>query len=212
MPQAAQRIVQEARELFMHYGLKSVSMDDIASKLGMSKKTIYQHFSDKDSLVEEVVKGIIVNNQNTCDADRNRSENAIHEIFMAVEMMTQLFHSMNPSILYDMQKYYPSSYKKFQTHKNEYLYTIIKENLKKGIGEELYRSDLDIDVISRFRVESIVMPFNPEFHNKVKKNLVEIAEEIAIHFLFGIVSQKGYQLTLKYIKDKSTNQSADDKK
>lgn len=208
----SKRIVLEATELFMHYGLKSVSMDDIASKLGISKKTIYQHFSDKETLVEAVVKGIIAHNQQTCDIDRTRSENAIHEIFMAVELMTELFHSMNPSILYDMQKYYPSSYKKFQTHKNEYLYSIIKENLKKGINEELYRTDLDIDLISRFRVESIVMPFNPEFHLKVKKNLVEIAEELTIHFLFGIVSQKGYKITLKYIKNRSTNQSSDDKK
>lgn len=211
MPLVAQRIVIEARELFMRYGLKSVSMDDIASKLGMSKKTIYQHFADKDTLVEEVVKGIIANNQKTCDADRSRSENAIHEIFMAVEMMTQLFHSMNPSLLYDMHKYYPSSYKIFQTHKNEYLYSIIKENIKKGIHEGLYRENLDVELMARYRVETIVMPFNPEFHSKVKTNLVKIAEEIAIHFLFGVVSQKGYTLTLTYIKDKSINQSANDK-
>ena len=120
------RIQQEAHTLFMQYGLKSVSMDDIASKLGISKKTIYQFFSDKEQLVIRVITGILKKNQETCDFDRKRASDAIHEIFLAMQQMAELFHHMNPSVLFDMHKYYPEAYKVFLKHKNNYLYNVIK--------------------------------------------------------------------------------------
>src|SRR5437870_1900370 len=76
-----ERIKQKAHELFMQYGLRSVSMDDIANQLGMSKKTIYQFYGDKDELVEAVITCIIVRNESNCEFDRRESKNAIHEIF-----------------------------------------------------------------------------------------------------------------------------------
>ena len=196
------RIRQQAHALFMQYGLRSVSMDDIANSMGMSKKTIYQYFTDKDQLVDEVVSLKINQNQLICDCDRSRAENAIHEIFLAMDLVTQMFRSMNPSLLFDMQKYYPKAFGKFLEHKNNYLYNVIKTNLHTGIKEELYRPDLKIDVLSRFRVESIVLPFNPEFHTKVKSDMAEIQEELTLHFLFGLVTQKGYKVALKYQQER----------
>ncbi|MEI2748871.1 MAG: TetR/AcrR family transcriptional regulator [Ferruginibacter sp.] len=196
------RIRQQAHVLFMQYGLRSVSMDDIANSMGMSKKTIYQYFTDKDQLVDEVVSKEINQNQLICDCDRSRAENAIHEIFLAMDLVTQMFRAMNPSLLFDMQKYYPKAFGKFLEHKNNYLYNVIKTNLHTGIKEELYRPDLKIDVLSRFRVESIVLPFNPEFHTKVKSDMAEIQEELTLHFLFGLVTQKGYKLAIKYQQER----------
>lgn len=198
----ATRILEQAHTLFMQYGLKSVSMDDIASKMGISKKTIYQFYSDKDQLVESVVSKTIAENQQQCDIDTKISKDAVHEIFLAMEMMMNMFQSMNPSLLFDMHKYYPGAFKIFLSHKNEYLYGVIKNNLIRGIEEELYRNDLNIEVITRLRIETIVLPFNPEFQLKIKNNLVEISEEITTHFLFGLVTQKGYKLTLKYLQNK----------
>ena len=180
-------------------------MDDIASKMGISKKTIYQSFVDKESLVVAVITSIIQHNQKTCDIDRKRASDAIHEIFLAMEQMSQLFHHMNPSILFDLHKYYPQGYEVFKTHTNNYLYDVIQQNLKRGIREALYREDMHIETIARYRIESIVIPFNPEFHLKVKRSLANIAEELSTHFLFGIVSSKGYKLTLKYLQSKSIN-------
>ena len=197
-----ERIKFTAHGLFMQYGLKSVSMDDIATKLGISKKTIYQYYSDKDSLVDDVIKSILEHSQTCCDRDTKAAENAVHEIFLAMDFIMEVFRSMNPSLLYDMQKYYPAAHQKFAKHKNDYLFGVIKQNLKRGIEEELYRADLKVEVLARFRVESMMLPFNPEFHTKVKLSLAVIEQEITMHFLFGMVSPKGYKLAVKYQQDR----------
>ena len=196
------RIKQQAKELFMQFGLKSVSMDDIATKLGISKKTIYQFYSDKDALVEEVIQSLIYHNQQCCEMDQRKADNAVHEIFLAMDFIMEIFRTMNPSLLFDMQKYYPVAYQKFAKHKNDYLFGVIQNNLTRGVAEELYRPDLKIDVLARFRVESMMLPFNPEFHTKVKQNLADVEEEITLHFLFGLVSAKGYKLAAKYQQDR----------
>jgi AcrR family transcriptional regulator len=197
------RIFNQAHDLFMQFGLKSVSMDDIASKMGISKKTIYQYFEDKEELVSAVVKAITSQNEEVCNNDIIRSENAVHEIFLAMEQMSTLFHKMNPSILFDLQKYYPNAFKIFFTHKNEFIYKKIKDNLKRGIKEDLYKNDIDIEILSRFRVESIVMPFNPDFQSVLKKNLVELSQVLSTHFLFGIATTKGEKQINKYIKNQT---------
>ena len=206
------RIRQKADELFMQYGLRSVSMDDIANGLGISKKTIYQYYADKDELVNAVLGNIIKNNQATCELDCNCAQNAVHEIFLAIDLVKELFRSMNPSLLFDMQKYYPGAYKMFSDHKNDFLYGMIRQNLLRGIREELYRDNLDVEVLARFRVESIVLPFMPDFHTKVNISLAEIEEELTIHFLYGLVSQKGYKLILKYQEERKKKLTEDAKK
>ena len=197
-----QRIQQAAHDLVMQYSIRSVSMDDIANNLGMSKKTIYQYFKDKDELVEAVVDNVIDTNQCTCNDDRDKADNAVHEIFLVMEMMVEMFKAMNPSILYDMQKYHPAAFGKFQQHRNQYLYNVCTQNLQRGIKEELYRPEIAVDILARYRVETMFIPFNPEFQKSLKYNLLEIEEEIIIHFLFGLVTLKGYKLVLKYMEQR----------
>ena len=206
-----ERIKHKAHELFMQFGLKSVSMDDIATKLGISKKTIYQFYADKDALVDDVIQSLIQHNQQCCDIDQQKADNAVHEIFLAMDLIMEIFRSMNPSLLFDMQKYYPMAFQKFSNHKNNYLYSIIKKNLIRGVAEELYRPDLKIDIIARFRVESMLLPFNPEFHTKVKQNLADVEEEITLHFLFGMVSPKGYKLAAKYQQERLKKNNKNEK-
>lgn len=205
------RIKQKAHDLFMQFGLKSVSMDDIASKLGISKKTIYQFYADKDALVDDVIKSLLEHSETCCDRDTTAAENAVHEIFLAMDFIMEAFRSMNPSLLFDMQKYYPAAYQKFSQHKNDYLFGVIKQNLQRGIREELYREDLKVEVLARFRVESMMLPFNPEFHTKVKLSLGAIEQEITLHFLFGMVSPKGYKLATKYQQDRLKKINKDEK-
>ena len=193
-----QRIQQAANGLMMQYGIRSVSMDDIANNLGMSKKTIYQYFKDKDELVEAIVDQILITNQCECNADRDKADNAVHEIFLVMDMMAEMFKTMNPSILYDMQKYHPTTFRKFLKHKNEFLYNVCTQNLERGIREELYRPEITVDILCRYRVETMFIPFNPEFQQNLKYSLGKIEEEIIIHFLFGLVSPKGYKLIIKY--------------
>jgi len=197
-----ERIKLHATDLFMKYGVRSVSMDDIANNLGMSKKTIYQFYADKDELVDAVIQEEISHNEECCELDRSNSENAVHELFLAMDMVLEMFRSMNPSVLYDIQKYHPNAFLKFHKHKNDYLYSVIKANLVRGVEEDLYRDDLNIEIIARFRVESMLLPFNPEFQAKVKHTLAEIEEELILQFLFGLVNMKGYKLILKYKQDR----------
>src|SRR5438067_1363648 len=137
------RIKQKADELFKSYGIKSVTMDDIANRLGVSKKTIYHSFADKDELVDEVVGDLLTYNQACCNRDRAKAKDAIHEVFLAMEMVQQMFQDMNPVILYDMERNHPGTYQKFLQHKHKFLFQVIKENIERGKMEELYRQDIN---------------------------------------------------------------------
>lgn len=200
-----QRIRNAAHDLVMQYSIRSVSMDDIAANLGMSKKTIYQYFKDKDELVEAVVDDVIDTNQCICNTDREKADNAVHEIFLVMDMMVEMFKTMNPSILFDMQKYHQAAFMKFQKHRNEYLYNVCRQNLERGIREELFRPEINVEIMARYRVETMLTAFNPEFQRYLKKSLLEIEEEIIIHYLFGLVTLKGYKLVLKYMEQKKKN-------
>jgi TetR/AcrR family transcriptional regulator, cholesterol catabolism regulator len=207
-----ERIKQKAADLFMQYGLRSVSMDDIANGLGISKKTIYQFYADKDELVDAFITEKINYNQSCCEMDKDAAENAVHEIFLAIDMMMEIMSSMNPSLLFEMQKYHPAAFGKFYKHKNDYLFTVIRDNILRGIKEELFRPDINVDILARFRVESMMLPFQPDFHTKTKYNLFEIEEELLMHYLFGLVSEKGYQLTIYYQQERIKKLHSDETK
>ncbi|RYY49009.1 MAG: TetR/AcrR family transcriptional regulator [Chitinophagaceae bacterium] len=198
------RIKAAAHELVMKYGFRTVSMDDIAAAVGMSKKTLYHYFQDKDELVKAVVDGVIEENQCNCSGFVEKANDAIHEIFLTMEMMVEMFSEMNASVLFELQKYHPNVYRLFHKHKSEFIYQNIKLNLERGIKEELYREDINVDVLSRYRIESMFIPFNPEFQRGLNKyTLLEIEEQIILNFLFGMVSGKGYKLAMKYLDQKN---------
>ena len=193
-----ERIKHKANDLFRRYGVKSTTMDEIATQLGASKKTLYQYFSDKDELVEAVVKETVDLAQRTCDDNRDSSKDAVHELFQAMDFIQQIFSGMNPAMMYDLERFYPQSYRIFLDHKNKYLFDAIKANLKRGIAEELYRPEINIDIIARFRLEAMMIAFNQDAYPPSKFNLVDLHTTIIEHFLFGVASLKGYKLILKY--------------
>ncbi len=196
------RIQQKSNDLFRRYGVKSITMDEIATQLGASKKTLYQYFSDKDELVEAVVKETIEHAQQTCDDSRDTSKDAVHELFQAMDFIQQIFSGMNPAMMYDLERFHPKSYKLFLDHKNKYLFDAIKANLKRGIAEELYRPEINIDIIARFRLEGMMIAFNQDAYPASKFNLAELHTAIIEHFLFGVASLKGYKLILKYQQER----------
>jgi AcrR family transcriptional regulator len=195
------RIIAKAHELFMRYGVRSISMDEIASQLGMSKKTSYQYFTDKDNLVEQVIADEIERNAERSTIQCQQSENAIHEVFLAIEMVEDMLKNMNPLLLCELEKYHPKAFRQFYEHKNKFLYQEIIRNLKRGIEEELYRSDIKIDILAAYRIESIFLIFNPAFNQSIGKySLAELAEAITQHFLYGIATAKGQKLIEKYLQ------------
>jgi AcrR family transcriptional regulator len=197
-----ERIQQKAEQLFRAYGIRSVTMDEIASQLGISKKTIYQSFSDKEEVVAAVFHGIIDHNKSCCLKDRTRAENPVHEIFLAYDMAMEMFRDMNPAILFDLMKYHPEVHQRFQEYKHGFLYEMISANLKKGIEQELYRNEIDIDILTRYRIESAMMPFNSMVFPDNKNNLLKIEAALFDHFLHGIATPKGIKLIEKYKKQR----------
>ena len=193
-----ERIQAKADELFMQYGIRSISMDDIAAGLAMSKKTLYQFFADKDELVDAVVDKELKKGQQDCLACRQHSVDAVDEIFITMENIAEQFRNMNPMVLYDLEKFHTSSFRKFLKHKNEFLLEVISKNIERGIREELFRPEINVDILSKFRLESMMIAFNIAVFPPRKYNLVEVTQEIIEHFLYGVATLKGHKLILKY--------------
>ena len=193
-----ERIAQKAHDLFLKYGIRSISMDEIATQLGMSKKTIYQFYSDKDALVDSVIDIVVNANEEECSMQREISENPVHEVFVAMDMVQEMLRTMNPTIVYDLQKYHPAAHEKLNNHKNKFLYKQVKENLEKGIELQLYRSDIDTDIIARFRIATVFLLFNTDTFPLGKFNISATMEEVTIHFLYGLTTSKGQKLIQKY--------------
>src|SRR5689334_3927624 len=172
-----ERIVQKAHEMFMRYGTRSISMDEIASQLGISKKTIYQFFTDKDALVDAVIDIELNESASNRYQLREKSENPVHEIFIATDMLLEMLKMMNPTLMFELQKYHPSASKKITDHKNKFMFRLVKENLDKGIEEGYYRPEINTDILSRFRIASVFLTFNPELLPTGKHSLADIVKE-----------------------------------
>jgi AcrR family transcriptional regulator len=202
-----ERIQQKARELFMRYGFRSVTMDEIAAQTGISKKTLYQFFEDKDALVEAVMQAELAYMQAECKRQMQESENAVEEMFKDMDSMEPVMDAMNPQIIFDLEKFYPGTFEKFKKYKNAFLLDLIKKNLQRGIDEELYRDDIDIDIIGRFRLESAFMIFNPDLFPYGKYSLQKVSTEVYHHYLHGLATSKGKKLIEKYIQQRKKTKS-----
>lgn len=196
------RILEKAHDLFMMYGIRSITMDEIAAQLGISKKTIYQFFTDKDAMVEAVVNEEINRNEEDCRGFSLTAENAVHEIFMAMDFTQEMMKAMNPQIMYDLEKHHPVAYKRLKQYKYQFLFSTIKENLERGAREDIYRTDLNIDLTTRHRIESAFMPFNQEAFPQNKYPMNQTCQELAILFLHSICNADGKKLMEKYLNER----------
>jgi len=197
-----ERILEKATDLFMRYGIRSITMDEIAAQLGISKKTIYQYFTDKDAMVEAVVNDEMTTNEDDCRGYSKEAENAVHEIFLAMDGMQEMMKTMNPQLMYDLEKHHPIAYKRLKQYKYQFLFTVVKENLDRGSAEGIYRTGLNIDLVTRHRIESAFMPFNPEAFPPNKYPMNQTCQELAILFLYSICNEKGKKLIEKYLSER----------
>lgn len=201
------RIKEKAEELFDLYSIRSVTMDEIASQLGISKKTIYTCYEDKEALVDEVFCNRMNENQQQCILDKSIAENAVHEIFLAWDQVSEMLSKMNPSILYDLEKYHPNVFKKYNDYKFNFLYHMIFSNIERGKKEELYRDDINIDIVSKLRLATMMLSFNPHLFPGNKYKPVAVEEQILFHFLYGLATPKGLKMIEKYKQQKLKIQS-----
>jgi TetR/AcrR family transcriptional regulator, cholesterol catabolism regulator len=205
-----ERISVKAHELFMRFGFRSVSMDDIANHLGMSKKTLYQYFTDKDALVDAVLDSEMCDTEADCKSMQLDADNAVHELLLTMDEIHEQFSNMNPMVLYDLEKFHPKAWQKFLKHKNQFLYKIIRDNIERGIREELYRPEINVDVMSRFRLESMMVLFNVDMFPPNKYNLGVVTQETMEHYLYGLANLKGHKLIIKY-KEERLKKTTDEK-
>jgi AcrR family transcriptional regulator len=191
--------------MFLQYGIRSVSMDDIAAQLGISKKTLYQYYTDKDELVDAVLQYEIEHGQKDCQQCFVQSKDAVDEIFLTMDRIVEQFQNMNPMVLYDLQKFHFSAFQKFLKYKNGFLQDVIRKNIERGIKEELYRPEINADVLSKFRLESMMIAFNMNVFPPRKYNLAEVTLEIIEHYLYGLATLKGHKQILKYKQEKKSS-------
>jgi AcrR family transcriptional regulator len=192
------RILNKARELMFQTGVKHVTMDDLATQLGISKKTIYQYFKDKDALVSSVVENDLAKHALICNQSMQIADNAVHEIFLLMTVLQELFSSMNPLTLFEIEKYYPLAFDKIKKHKDDFIFSMISANLEKGIAEGLYRKDVDVTILSRYRLETSLIPFNIHVFHPSKFDMLKVNLQIIEHFVYGVATLEGHKLMDKY--------------
>jgi AcrR family transcriptional regulator len=193
-----ERIQQKAEELFRRYGIRSVTMDEIAGQLGISKKTIYQFYSDKEALVKDIFKGITDQNKERCMKIKSSAENAIHEQYLSSDAAQEIFSNMNSSVLFDLNRFHPNVFAEFEKFKKQFLYNIIKENIVRGIKEGLFRKDLDVNIITWLQLEMISGVFHNEEVMSGKTNAAHFEKEMKDFFLHGLCTEKGLGFISKY--------------
>ncbi len=144
------KIINKAKEMFLRLGFKSITMDDIACEMCISKKTIYKYFSNKDVLIEESVELVHKEVHETIDKIVSQNFNAIEENFEIKRMFREMFKAAESSPIYQLKKHYPEIYDKVLTQQISICEDCFRQNIIKGINEGLYRENLDIDNYVKF--------------------------------------------------------------
>ncbi|UFH36414.1 TetR/AcrR family transcriptional regulator [Flavobacterium acetivorans] len=145
-----EKIVSKASELFLKLGFKSITMDDIAGEMCISKKTIYKYFCNKEVLIEECTTMVHQELHRIVDTIAAKNHNAIQENFEIKKMFKEMFKSTDSSPLYQLKKYYPKMYHTIIEREIDVCQSWFRQNIEKGIKQQLYREDLDIDTYVQF--------------------------------------------------------------
>jgi AcrR family transcriptional regulator len=193
-----ERILTEADDLFCKFGVKRITMDDVAKQLGMSKKTIYQHFKDKNELVYVLIQNMLQAQMKVMDEQAASAENAVQEVFLVVTHLQDMLSKMNPMIFYDLQKYHPEVWTLFKNFRYSYMKDCLLKNLSWGVKEGLFREKMNFEIMSTMRIEQCDMVFNQIVFPPGKYMISDVLTEITEHYLYGLCTLKGHKLINKY--------------
>ena len=196
--QTREKILQGALELFLKYGVRSVSMDDIARHLSISKKTIYQYFVDKDDIVTQATQNHIGHTKAGFDTLTTVSKNALDELMRIQMFMRKNMQDLNPSLLFDLKKYHNKAWSAWLEHKNIHIRESVVRNLKQGMEEGLYRTNLNPEILAVLRIESIQWLYDGQVVPTDKFKMVDIQVQMLDHFMYGLLTEKGRKMYEKY--------------
>jgi DNA-binding XRE family transcriptional regulator len=198
-------ILLKVRELYTMYGIKSITMDDVARELGVSKKTLYQFVTDKQDLVGKFIDNeIAIRQEEICKCFRT-GLNAIEELFEISLFMNKIMRNQNPATEYDLKKYYPLQHQKIQKTRREGIYSYILLNLKKGKEEGLYRADLNNEIIAKLYLSRSESIHTNDLFTIEEYTSHELFIELIKYHVRGIATLKGIGVLEQKINELETN-------
>jgi len=196
-----EEILNHSAKVFMAYGFKSVTMDDLARELGVSKKTIYQYFKDKNDLIETLIRVNLDADKMMCTQIKLTAENAIESMMKVIKAIGENMNGVHPSIFYDLQKYHPKSWKLIDEHQKHFIAQLILDNVERGRGEGVYRMDFDSEIIAKMYVKCTDAVVKKEIESSTQSDFAYALKEV-IHFMIvGMATPKG----LDYLNKKIQN-------
>ncbi len=207
MEDKRQIIIHKAFELYREFGIKSVSMDDIARNLGMSKKTLYQFIQDKHELIESVVRFLKDKIIGSFAVFHSNEFNAIEQFFELQKMVQPERNNYRPSFYYDMNKYYPELMNGIKEEKLKCIEEAMLANLKQGKEEGFYQEDIDENIIARVLVSYHLFTFDPNagLFSEVEVMEDKTFEEVFKYHFRGVCTKKGMDELQKLFCDSKTN-------
>jgi len=195
------QVLQGAAGLFLRYGIKSVTMDDIARELGISKKTLYQHVENKADLIEQTMRAHVDEEKLMISQIRETADDAIHEIVILARHITQVLREMPAGLVYDLQKYYRKCWEIMNNYNQTHIYGVIRDNIERGITQGVYRKDVNPDIIAKlYAGKTSIITDEDVFPLRDYKKDTLFKQYINYH-LHGIASAKGLKLLTKHTKD-----------
>lgn len=197
------RILIEADKLFMKYGMRSVTMDDIAKHLGISKKTIYANFKDKNELVLQLVANKLKADQHTLEQCAYNANNAIEEVFLVMNFMKETLTGINPIVFIDLEKYHGDAHKLMINFHQTFVFNAVKAGLERGIKENIFRSDINTEILAAARVGQINWTLESNLIRSGMYSVYDVFQELTTQFLFGICTLSGNVMINNYQLNKT---------
>ncbi|MDO1501889.1 TetR/AcrR family transcriptional regulator [Winogradskyella maritima] len=198
-----EKIIDKSTELFLTLGFKSVTMDDIANALGMSKKTIYVHFPNKTKLVEAVTFHLFENICDGIDHICDTSQNPIEELYDIKMFVMMHLKNEKASPQFQLKKYYPEIYLRLREKQFEKMHDSVKDSLKRGVEMGVFRSNIDFDFISRLYFNGMTGIKDETIFPQPQYAMEYLMESFLEYHLRAIITQDGMAILNNFI-NKST--------
>jgi len=200
-PFMREKIIHQSANLFLSYGFKSVTMDDIANALGISKKTIYQHFDNKTKLVEATTLAMFNIISHGIDCICALKKNPIEEIYDIKRFVSEHLKNEKSSPQYQLKKYYPKIYKSLKDKQFEVMYKCVEANLNRGIERGVYRDNIHVDFITRIYFNSMLSIKDEDLFSKKAFSMNMLMNNYLEYHIRGISTQKGMEILDKIIEE-----------
>ncbi|VAW12639.1 Transcriptional regulator, AcrR family [hydrothermal vent metagenome] len=188
-----EKILEKATDMFLNLGFKSVTMDDLANEMGISKKTIYAHFENKTMLVEETTMGLFCTISQGIDCICALEKNPIEELYEIKKFAMQHLKDERSSPQYQLQKYYPKIHATLRQKQFDVMKDCVVDNIKKGIKLGIYLKNLNIDFISRIYFSGITSIKDKDLFPQDLFPMTNLIDEYLEYHLRGIITSKGQE-------------------